>query len=155
MYCQYCGAQLPESAKFCSNCGAPAEAPKTEVHNYNSYQESSGYSRPGAASAYQHASQQAAYQQPGYTEYNRIPVSNYSTADPSWPVKSKIAAGILGILLGGLGVHKFYLGKIGMGILYLLFCWTGVPAIIGLIEGIIYLCDNDNDFENKHHVRVQ
>ena len=44
---------------------------------------------------------------------------------------------ILAILLGGVGVHKFYVGKWGMGILYLLFCWSGIPAIIGLIEGIM------------------
>ena len=57
--------------------------------------------------------------------------------------------------LRSLGIHKFYLGKIGMGILYLLFCWTGIPAIVGLIEGIIYLCSNDENFQLKHHVRLQ
>ena len=39
--------------------------------------------------------------------------------------------------LGDIGVHKFYSGKIGMGVVYFLFCWTGLPAIIGLIEGIL------------------
>ena len=63
--------------------------------------------------------------------------------------KSRIAAGILGILLGGLGIHKFYMGKIGMGILYLLFCWTGIPSIVGLIEGIIYLCEDDAKFAQR------
>jgi uncharacterized membrane protein YvbJ len=37
-------------------------------------------------------------------------------------VKSRTTAGILGILLGGFGVHKFYLGRIGEGILMLVFC---------------------------------
>ncbi len=64
--------------------------------------------------------------------------------------KSKVTAGILGILLGGLGVHKFYLGNIGMGILYVLFCWTYIPAIAGLIEGIIYLTMTDADFAQKY-----
>ena len=73
--------------------------------------------------------------------------------DPMWPEKSKMAAGILAILLGDLGVHKFYMGNIGMGILYLVFCWTGVPAIIGLIEGIVYLTSSRYDFEMKNHVR--
>lgn len=63
-------------------------------------------------------------------------------------------AGLLGIFLGGLGIHKFYMGKVGMGILYLLFCWTGIPAIIGFIEGIIYLCSNDENFQLKNHVRI-
>jgi len=65
--------------------------------------------------------------------------------------KSKVAAGLLGILLGGLGAHKFYMGKTGMGILYLVFCWTLVPAILGLFEGIIYLTESDVAFENRFH----
>ena len=66
------------------------------------------------------------------------------------PIKSKVAAGILGIFLGGIGAHKFYLGKIGQGILYLLFFWTYIPAILGLIEGIIYLTKSDEQFAMKY-----
>ena len=65
-------------------------------------------------------------------------------------MKSKVTAGILAILLGGFGVHKFYLGKVGMGILYLVFCWTGIPGIVGLIEGIIYLTCSDAEFQTKY-----
>lgn len=65
-------------------------------------------------------------------------------------MKNKVVAGILAILLGDLGIHKFYLGKIGWGIVYLLFCWTGIPAIVGLIEGIIYLCTDDDTFQVKY-----
>ena len=64
-------------------------------------------------------------------------------------MKSKLAAGLLGIFLGDFGAHKFYLGKPGMGILYLLFFWTGIPAVIGLIEGILYLLQSDKDFQQK------
>lgn len=63
--------------------------------------------------------------------------------------KNKVAAGVLAILLGSIGVHKFYLGKIGMGILYILFCWTGIPGIIGLIEGIIYLTTSDQKWAQR------
>ncbi len=73
----------------------------------------------------------------------------------NWPYKSRIAAGILAILFGGLGVHKFYLGRIGWGVVYLLFCWTGIPSIIGIIEGIIYLCSSNEAFAQKHRVRVE
>lgn len=65
-------------------------------------------------------------------------------------MKNKIVAGVLGILLGGWGIHKFYLGKVGMGILYILFCWTGIPSIIGLIEGILYLVSDDKTFYTKY-----
>ncbi len=70
-------------------------------------------------------------------------------AKPSKGGKSRIAAGILAIFLGGLGVHKFYMRKVGLGIVYLLFCWTFIPSIIALIEGIIYLCEDDNSFQNR------
>lgn len=85
-----------------------------------------------------------------------MPQQVYVTGvSPAWPIKSKVVAGILGIFLGGLGIHKFYLGKIGQGIVYILFCWTFIPAVIGLIEGIVYLCSNDENFQLKHHVRLE
>ena len=65
-------------------------------------------------------------------------------------MKNRTTAGILAILLGGLGVHKFYLGETGMGILYLLFCWTSIPSLIGLIEGILYLTKSDEEFEKLY-----
>lgn len=63
--------------------------------------------------------------------------------------KSKVAAGLFGILLGGLGIHKFYMGKVGTGLVYILFCWTGIPAIIGLVEGILYLTESDEKFASR------
>lgn len=65
-------------------------------------------------------------------------------------MKSKVVAGILGILLGGWGIHKFYLGKVGAGILHILFWWTGIPTIIGVIEGIIYLVSDEKTFQQKY-----
>ncbi len=66
------------------------------------------------------------------------------------PLKSKMVAGLLGIFLGGFGLHKFYLEKAGQGVLYLLFCWTFIPSIIGLIEGISYLVMSDYEFGIKY-----
>nr|WP_044746678.1 MULTISPECIES: TM2 domain-containing protein [unclassified Anoxybacillus] len=70
-------------------------------------------------------------------------------------VKNKVVAGLLAILLGGLGIHKFYLGKLGQGILYLLFSWTGIPSIIGFIEGIVYLVKSDEEFNRKYNVVLE
>lgn len=64
--------------------------------------------------------------------------------------KSKVAAGVLAILLGGFGIHKFYLGKWIQGIVYLALFWTYIPAILGVIEGIVYLMSNENNFARKH-----
>lgn len=63
---------------------------------------------------------------------------------------NKLTAGLLGILLGDFGAHKFYLGNTGMGILYLCFFWTFIPGIIGIIEGIQYLTMSDEDFAAKY-----
>jgi TM2 domain-containing membrane protein YozV len=68
--------------------------------------------------------------------------------------KSRIVAGVLALLVGGIGVHKFYLGKVGLGILYILFVWTFIPAIIAFIEGIIYLVQDDKTFAQKQRVTV-
>jgi TM2 domain-containing membrane protein YozV len=65
--------------------------------------------------------------------------------------KSKSSAGILALLLGGIGVHKFYLGQPGLGILYLVFFWTLIPAIVAFVEGIIYLTMSDADFDAKYN----
>jgi len=64
--------------------------------------------------------------------------------------KSRISAALLAFFLGGFGVHKFYLGKIGQGFLYLIFFWTFVPAFIAFIEFILYLCQSDEDFARKY-----
>jgi len=64
--------------------------------------------------------------------------------------KSRITAAILALFLGWAGAHKFYLGKTGMGLVYMIFCWTVIPAIVAFIEGIIYLMQSDEEFETKN-----
>ena len=64
--------------------------------------------------------------------------------------KSRVAAILLAFFLGGFGVHKFYLGRVGQGILYLIFFWTFIPAVIAFIEFIIYLTMSDEAFAEKY-----
>ena len=65
-------------------------------------------------------------------------------------MKNKFVAFLLAFFLGGFGAHKFYLGKPMWGIVYLVFCWTYVPSIIAFIEGVLYLCSSDEDFQTKY-----
>jgi TM2 domain-containing membrane protein YozV len=61
--------------------------------------------------------------------------------------KSKVAFVLLALLIGGLGVHRMYIGDIGLGIIYLLFCWTGIPSIVAFFEAIVIgLRKNDSRF---------
>jgi TM2 domain-containing membrane protein YozV len=82
-------------------------------------------------------------------QYQAPPVYGQPQPYPYTP-KSKLVAGLLAIFLGGLGIHKFYLNKPGQGIVYILFCWTFIPSFIAFIEGIVYLCTNDVDFNRKY-----
>jgi TM2 domain-containing membrane protein YozV len=64
--------------------------------------------------------------------------------------KSKTTAGVFALLLGGFGAHKFYLGLTGLGVLYLVFFWTFIPAIVAFVEGILLLMMSDDRFAEKY-----
>ena len=138
--CPKCGAPTTPGATKCEYCGAALQ------------------SAPAAPAA------------PAYTQQPAQPqvvfVNNNANQNSNLPVKSRIAAAILAILLGGFGVHEFYLGRGGKGLLMLIFCWTGIPAIIGLGEdflssvksgdtvtingytGEVTVCPDENELDN-------
>ncbi|CAM3520440.1 hypothetical protein BS639_09085 [Rouxiella silvae] len=64
--------------------------------------------------------------------------------------KNRITAALLAFFLGGIGAHKFYLGRTGQGILYLIFFWTLIPSVLAFIEFIVYLCSSDENFAKKY-----
>ena len=59
--------------------------------------------------------------------------------------KSKVAAALLAFFIGGFGVHMFYVGRTKAGVLYLIFCWTYIPALLALIDFIFILCGKFKD----------
>ncbi|HBN21883.1 MAG TPA: hypothetical protein DD412_01425 [Holosporales bacterium] len=58
---------------------------------------------------------------------------------------SKVALLLITFFLGGLGGHKLYQKKYGLGVLYFLFCWTGIPGFAALIEFIIYCFKSEDE----------
>ncbi len=66
-------------------------------------------------------------------------------------MKNKVTAGILAIFLGSFGIHRFYLGQAGLGILHLIFCWTFISGIIGFIDGIAFLLMSEEKFNHKYN----
>jgi TM2 domain-containing membrane protein YozV len=67
-------------------------------------------------------------------------------------MKSRGVTAALAILLGGLGVHYFYLERPGKGLISLLFCWTFIPAIWGLVFGINVMTMTDDRFHKTFRV---
>ncbi|HSN90894.1 MAG TPA: TM2 domain-containing protein [Anaeromyxobacteraceae bacterium] len=64
--------------------------------------------------------------------------------------RSKIAAALLAFFLGGVGAHKFYLGRWGWGIVYLLFFWTLLPGLVALVEFVLLLVMPEEKFQAKY-----
>ncbi|MBQ7793161.1 MAG: TM2 domain-containing protein [Clostridia bacterium] len=118
MYCKNCGKETLPNASVCLGCGV-------------NIGEGSGY----CANCGEAVTAEASVCTKCGAALNNVPLGAKR--------KSKLVAGILGILLGGWGVHNFYLGYNGKGIAQILlsFCF-GIGAIWGLIEGILILCDH-------------
>lgn len=178
IFCPQCGLKCPATNRFCAACGA--QLPTVEPQSPSSMgnispmiQSDSSTTFPQNPPPNTQYAPNSAYSQPGAYPSTSAPAQNYSaptqgqsygtpsqygspqpygTQPPNFvpSSKDKVVAGILAIVLGGIGVHKFYLGKIGQGFLYLIFCWTGIPAILGLIEGILYLLASDEEFHRRY-----
>lgn len=76
------------------------------------------------------------------------------TTPPDLPTQEskRVLCGVLGILLGGLGVHRFILGDTTGGFLRILLSCVFIGGIIGLIEGIIYLTKSDAEFIQTYQI---
>ncbi|PTT42909.1 TM2 domain-containing protein [Chryseobacterium sp. IT-36CA2] len=69
-------------------------------------------------------------------------------------MKSKSTAALLAFFLGGLGIHRFYLGQNGMGILYLVFCWTFIPALVAFFDFFVLIFMSENRFNCKYNFKT-
>ncbi|MBL7902926.1 MAG: NINE protein [Bacteroidia bacterium] len=64
-------------------------------------------------------------------------------------MKDKGTATALALLLGGIGIHRFYVGQNWLGLAYLLFCWTYLPLIFGVFDCIVWAVMSKEDFNAK------
>jgi TM2 domain-containing membrane protein YozV len=67
-------------------------------------------------------------------------------------VKNTITAAILAFFLGGIVVHRFYLGEGGLGLFYLIFCWTFFLFIIAFVDFFIFLTMDENKFNTNYNL---
>lgn len=68
-------------------------------------------------------------------------------------MKNKTAAGIFALFLGWAGVHRFYLGQVGLGILYFFLMFFGISFVLGLIDAVIFFSMDEQDFNRKYNSR--
>jgi TM2 domain-containing membrane protein YozV len=66
-------------------------------------------------------------------------------------MKNRITTAFLALFLGGIGVHRFYLGQIAKGIFSILLCWTFIPLIIGIFDFVIFLLMSPEFFDYKYN----
>lgn len=135
----------------------PGTAQQTGVAQPNAAQQQTAAQFPGTA-------QQSTPQQPGPATQQPLGQSTYTA--PAYAstsgAKDHVAAGLLGIFLGFLGVHKFYLGYNTAGFIMLAVTVIGgiltmsVAAcaiwVIGIVEGVIYLAKSQSEFEQMYIV---
>lgn len=66
-------------------------------------------------------------------------------------MKSKNTTSFLALFLGGLGIHRFYLGQTAKGVFSIIFCWTYIPLFIGLIDFIVFMTMSNEKFNFKYN----
>ncbi len=66
-------------------------------------------------------------------------------------MRDKNVAGILALFFGWAGIHRFYLGQVGLGILYAILLFTGISAILGLIDAIVFFSMDQEVFDYKYN----
>lgn len=135
MFCRNCAKEVNEAAVVCVGCGLP----------------------PGVGT--RHCWNCGAETGAGAEVCIRCGVALVRKLAPDANAKSKLAAGLLGVFLGGLGIHRFYLGYTGIAVAQLVLGLAGIftcgitsiaSAIWGLIEGILVLTGSiDKDAQGK------
>ena len=133
MFCRNCGTSLDDKAVACMSCGCAPLAGKRFCPNCGKETLEAAVICVGCGVPF------------------RQPSSSVNLGD-----SKKLIAGLCGILLGALGVHKFVLGYTKEGVIMLLItiltCGFGgmISGLIGLIEGIIYLTKSDQEFDQTY-----
>lgn len=135
-YCHNCASEINANAEICPDCGVNQTKPLEGGHGQRG--EGQKYCTECATLINKQAEvcPECGVRQPSLT-------AGSTDSD-------QVTAGILALLLGGLGAHKFYQGNTKLGIVYLCFSWTFIPAILGLIEGILMLVADEAEYNQKY-----
>lgn len=135
-HCINCGSEIQDGAEVCPDCGVNQTKDLEGGHGDRSQDEKYCSSCGELINRQAELCPECGVSQPALGR------SGSSDSD-------QVAAGILALLLGGLGAHKFYQGNVKVGLLYLCLFWTFIPALISLVEGILMLLADEEEYERK------
>lgn len=136
-HCQNCGVEIDDEAAVCPECGVNQQTSLEGSHGDRDADQK--YCVNCGTLIYKQA--------------ELCPDCGVSQPDSSGGANAEtdqVVAGIFAILLGGLGVHKFYQGNVRNGVIYLCFFWTMIPALLGLVEGILMLVADEEEYAEKY-----
>lgn len=134
-HCVNCGDEIDDDAAVCPSCGVNQRATLEGGHEERDPDQKYCVNCGALINNQAELCPECGVRQPG----------SGGAAD-----SDQVVAGIFAILLGGLGVHKFYQGNVRNGVIYLCFFWTAIPALLGLIEGILILMADEQEYEEKY-----
>ncbi len=120
-FCSECGVPFEPNASFCGECGATISEPQQKQNK----------------TASQFKKRMA--------EGIKKTANSLSSDAP----KSKAKVTLFAMFLGGFGVHKFYMGSWGWGIVYLFTWWLTIPFLVALAETVKYVLMSDEEFRLK------
>lgn len=136
-FCTSCGSQMDDTQTTCPNCGAIQQEMQQQVPQNDTNVNENNMQQQAPIQDNVNNMQQMQTQ-------NNMNNNQQATPSTNPEAKSKIVAGILGILFGSIGIHNFYLGNTKRGIIQIivtLFTF-GLGGIWGFVEGILILVGN-------------
>ena len=133
-YCINCGDEIPDQAAVCTECGVDQSTDLNGAHGDR-----------GPDERYCVSCGELIYKQAEICPECGVEQPSGASGDTD-----QVVAGLLAILVGWLGVHKFYQGNMKMGVLYLCLFWTTIPGLLALIEGILMLVADEDEYHEKY-----
>src|SRR5574344_324973 len=136
-FCTQCGAKIPIGSQFCPSCGS-----KQQYATQNNTYQQCNQNTQGSSTTQGNSNTQSS------STAQNMNNQNAQQKNTNVSPKSRLAACLLCFFLGGLGIHRFYVGKTGSGVAQLFFNWLTL-GIWSLVDFIMICCGTFTDGDGK------